>query len=157
MTSHSQRRTVPVPATTIFDLVADVERYPDFLSLWRRARVYAREENGYFTEQEIGLGPIRERFRTHTRLSRPDYIDITSIDPLFKTFRIRWDFSSIRDGAGVDVTIAMTWEVSSRLLQKGIEAMLPATATRMVSAFEERARAVHRRTRIGPGMRSDRD
>jgi coenzyme Q-binding protein COQ10 len=143
MTSHRERRLVPVPAETIFDLVADVERYPEFLTLWRSARVYAREEGGYFTEQEIGLGPIRERFRTRTRLSRPDFIDVTSIDPLFKAFRIRWDFVPV--GAGVEVSIAMTWEVRSRLLQKGIDAMLPMTATRMVTAFEERARAVQRR------------
>ncbi len=140
MTSHRERRVVPVPAEALFDLVADVERYPEFLSLWRAAWVYAREENGYFTQQEIGLGPIRESFRTHTRLDRPDSIDITSIDPLFKAFRIRWDFAPVQEGAGTDVTIRMTWEVRSRLLQKGIEAMLPRTAARMISAFEERAR-----------------
>ena len=143
MTSHRERRSVPVPAEIIFDLVADVERYPEFLTLWRSARVYAREEGGYFTEQEIGLGPIRERFRTRTSLSRPDFIDITSIDPLFRTFRIRWDFRPVGD-AGTEVAIAMTWEVRSRLLQKAIDAMLPMTATRMVTAFEDRARTMQR-------------
>ncbi len=148
MTSHRESRTLPVPAEAIFDLVADVERYPEFLTLWRSARVYAREEGAYFTEQEIGLGPIRERFRTRTQLNRPDYIDVTSIDPLFKTFRIRWDFLPARTGIGAEVTIAMTWEVRSRLLQKGIEAMLPMTATRMVTAFEHRARTMQRRARL---------
>jgi coenzyme Q-binding protein COQ10 len=148
LTSHREHRLVTVPADDIFDLVADVERYPEFLTLWRSARVYAREEGGYLTEQEIGLGPIRERFRTRTRLNRPDFIDITSIDPLFKTFRIRWDFAAVSDGSGAEVNIAMTWEVRSRLLQKAIEAMLPTTATHMVSAFEERARAIRRRARL---------
>lgn len=119
MTSHRERRMVSVPADTLFDLVADVERYPEFLTLWRAARVYAREEGGYFTEQEIGIGLVRERFRTHTRLNRPDFIDISSIDPLFKAFCIRWDFIPIRDGAGADVTVTMTWEVRSLLLQRG--------------------------------------
>lgn len=136
---------VSVPADTLFDLVADVERYPEFLTLWRAARVYAREEGGYFTEQEIGIGLVRERFRTHTRLNRPDFIDISSIDPLFKAFCIRWDFIPIRDGAGADVTVTMTWEVRSLLLQRGIEAMLPTTAARMVTAFEDRARLIQRR------------
>jgi coenzyme Q-binding protein COQ10 len=153
MTTHRERRLLSAPAEALFDLVADVERYPEFLGLWRSARVYAREEGGYFTEQEIGLGPIRERFRTHTRLRRPDFIEVTSIDPLFKTFRIRWDFIPIRDGTGADVSIVMAWEVRSRLLQKGIEAMLPMTATRMVSAFEERAQSVQRRVRSLPDPR----
>ena len=151
MTIHRESRYVPVPPEAIFDLVADVERYPEFLTLWRSARVYAHEGDGYFTEQEIGLGPIRERFRTRTRLCRPDYINVTSIDPLFKTFRIRWDFVPVRDRAGAEVRIAMTWEVASRLLQKGIEAMLPMTATRMVTAFEKRARSLHRHASRLPG------
>lgn len=148
MTQHRQRRLVATPRETIFDLVADVERYPEFLSLWRSARIYQREEDAYFTHQEIGIGPVREQFRTHTRLARAETIDVTSIDPLFKTFRIRWDFQPAVSGA--EVSIALTWEVHSRLLQRAIDAMLPTTAARMVAAFESRARQVHRRARRQP-------
>lgn len=146
MTEHRQRRRVAVPCEVLFDLVADVERYPEFLTLWRSARVYAREADGYYTMQEVGLGPIRERFRTHTRLARPGSIEVTSIDPLFKVFRIRWDFQPI--AAGCEVGISLTWEVHTRLLQRAIDAVLPTTATRMVEAFESRARLIERRARL---------
>lgn len=138
MATRRETRFVPVPPEHLFDLVADVERYPQYLTLWHSAQVYEREENGYFTDQEIGLGPIRESFRTHTRFERPSWIDVTSIDPLFKQFHIRWDFSPIR--SGTRVMIALTWEVRSRLLQRAIEAALPSTTKRMVMAFEEEAR-----------------
>jgi coenzyme Q-binding protein COQ10 len=143
MTEHRQRRLVAAPPETIFDLVADVERYPEFLSLWRSAAIYAREDGGYYTTQEVGLGPVRETFRTHTRLVRPEQIEVTSIDPLFRTFRIRWGFE--RATGGSQVSIALAWEVHSRLLQRAIDALLPATAQRMVAAFESRARQVERR------------
>lgn len=138
MATHRETRFVPVPPEQLFDLVTDVERYPQYLSLWRSAQVYEREANGYFTEQEIGLGPIRESFRTHTTFERPTWIDVSSIDPLFKRFHIRWDFAPVRSGARV--MIALTWEVRSRLLQRAIEAALPMTTKRMIVAFEEEAR-----------------
>lgn len=138
MATHRETRFIPVLPEHLFDLVADVERYPQYLSLWQSAQVYERVENGYFTDQEIGLGPIRESFRTRTTFERPAWIDVTSIDPLFKQFHIRWDFSPVR--SGTRIRIALTWEVRSRLLQRAIEAALPSTTRRMVLAFEEEAR-----------------
>jgi ribosome-associated toxin RatA of RatAB toxin-antitoxin module len=143
MTTHRETRFVAAPLELLFDLVADVERYPEFLSLWRSAHIYQREEGGYFTDQEIGLGPIRERFRTHTRLMRPEWIDVTSVDPLFQAFHIHWDFAAAQHR--VRVQIALTWKVRSRLLQHGIDAALPVTARRMIAAFEDRARQAKRR------------
>ncbi len=143
MTTHRETRFVPVPHDHLFDLVADVERYPQFLTLWRSARIYDRDETGYYTEQEVGMGPIREQFRTHTTFVRPEWIEVNSIDPLFKRFHIRWDFAPARSGARV--IIALTWEVHSRLLQHAIEAALPSTTKRMVTAFESEARRVRPR------------
>ena len=144
MTTHRETRFVLVPTEHLFDLVNDVERYPSYLSLWRSAHVYEREESGYYTDQEIGLGPIRESFRTHTIFERPSSIEVTSIDPLFKRFHIRWDFTPVR--SGTRVVIALTWAVHSRLLQHAIDAALPMTTKRMVVAFEEEARRLRPRS-----------
>ena len=138
MTTHRETRFITVPPDQLFDLVHDVERYPQYLSLWRSAHIYEREANGYFTDQQIGLGPIRESFRTHTTFDRPNWIEVTSIDPLFKRFHIRWDFNAVR--SGTRVLIALTWMVHSRMLQHAIDAALPMTTKRMVVAFEDEAR-----------------
>lgn len=138
MATHRETRFVPVPPEHLFDLVSDVERYPQYLSLWHSAQIYEREDNGYYTDQEIGLGPIRESFRTRTTFERPTWIDVTSIDPLFKRFHIRWDFAPVR--SGTRVVVALTWEVRSRLLQRAIESALPMTTKRMIVAFEGEAR-----------------
>lgn len=140
MSIHRANRLVVAPRELLFELVADVERYPQFLSLWKSARIYRHDGDRYYTEQEVGLGPINERFRTRTDLHPHERIDVTSIDPLFRTFHIRWYFLSHR--AGTRVEIDLRWEVQSRLLQMAIDAALPMTADRMVTAFAERARSL---------------
>jgi coenzyme Q-binding protein COQ10 len=140
MTTHREARLIPAPREIVFDLVADVERYPEFLPLWQHARIYQREHDAYLTEQEIGLGPIRERFRTRTELRRPDRIDVTSDDALFRAFRICWSFQPAPSGS--QASIALTWEVRSRRLQAAIDLLLPTVARTMVDAFQRRAAEV---------------
>lgn len=137
MTTHRDGRYIAAPCGRVYDLVADVERYPEFLPLWRSAEIYARDGGTYCTLQEIGLGPIRERFRTRTVLSPPDRIDVTSDDKLFRAFHICWQFAPVRGGCRA--TIWLTWEMRSRPLQKAIDLLLPGVARTMVDSFETRA------------------
>ena len=159
MSTHRESQIIRAPRERIFDLVADVERYPEFLPLWLDARVYRhRDETTYFTEQEIGLGFLRERFRTKTVMTRPTSIEVSSHDGLFRDFRIFWTFADAGtgdiDGVGNEdgdedgdreenacrVEIALTWEVCSPLMQGAIDLILPETARSMVRAFDRRAR-----------------
>lgn len=143
MTTHRETQLIAATCDQVFELVADVERYPEFLSLWRRARVYHRESDMYMTDQEIGLGPIRERFRTRTDLRHPQSIEVTSDDQLFEAFQILWGFDSVRGGCRA--SIALTWQMRSRPLQAGIDLLLPTVARTMVGAFSKRADRVLRR------------
>jgi coenzyme Q-binding protein COQ10 len=137
VTSHRSSRIIPVDREALFALVADVERYPQFLPMWRRARVYARDTDAYWTEQEVGFGPIRERFRTRTALSPPERIDVSSNDGLFRAFRILWTFADAPNGTRID--ILLQWETRSRLLQGAVDRALPTTTRTMVQAFEDEA------------------
>lgn len=138
VSAYTETRVIAAPQTPLFDLVADVERYPDFLPLWREARIVEREASGYSTVQRIGLGPICERFRTHTLLHRPTLIEVTSADPKFRTFLIRWTFRARRTGA-CSVAVHLDWQLKSRFLQTAIDMVLADTARSMVDAFEARA------------------
>lgn len=138
MTTYSETRMITAPRETVFDLVADVERYPEFLPLWSEARVYRHRGTTYYTEQEVGLGPIRQRFHTRTMLARPAHIDITSTDRAFRNFSIYWEFAEAPVGCAVRVDL--TWQVRSWLMQRAIDLVLPETAKTMVNAFETRAR-----------------
>lgn len=144
MTVHTESRIVSAPAELLFDLVADVERYPEFLPMWKSARIRRLEgPSTYYTDQEVGFGPICERFLTETILDRPVSIIVTSSDPLFREFYIRWGFANVAEGC--QTSIQLKWQARSFLLQKGIDIVLPKTAEMMVDAFERRARDVIRR------------
>jgi coenzyme Q-binding protein COQ10 len=138
MTIHSDSRIILAPADRIFDMVADVEAYPDFLPMWRDARIYERRMNIYWTEQTVGIGPVREHFRTKTTLRKPLRIEIVSTDDLFTNFFISWDFHPV--GRGCRASIAMTWEMRSQKVQRAIDLLLSHAAHSMVVAFEKRAR-----------------
>jgi coenzyme Q-binding protein COQ10 len=142
MTTYAASRMIAAPSETLFDLVADVERYPEFLPLWTSARVLRHRGNVYYTEQEVGVGPIRRCFHTRTELIRPTRIDVTSTDQTFRVFRIGWDFAD-RD-RDCRINIVLTWEVRWWMMQRAIDLALPDTARMMIDAFERRAREFSR-------------
>lgn len=94
--------------------------------------------NCYWTEQTVGLGPVRERFHTKTTLRRPVRIEIISQDELFENFFISWDFHPV--GRGCRASVALTWVMRSAKIQRAIDMLLPHAARSMVAAFEKRAR-----------------
>jgi coenzyme Q-binding protein COQ10 len=143
MTVCTENRIVSAPADLLFSLVADVERYPEFLPMWKWARI--RRWDGpstYYTAQNVGFGPIRERFETKTILAPPESIIVTSSDALFREFYIRWTFAEVPEGC--QTGIELKWQAQSFLLQKAIDMVLPKTAEMMVDAFETRVQDILR-------------
>ncbi|MCP4283169.1 MAG: type II toxin-antitoxin system RatA family toxin [Gammaproteobacteria bacterium] len=143
---HKERRTLPFTPEQIFDLVADVERYPDFLPLWHKASTSRSEQDQslYFTEQTLQLGPVRKTFRTETRMQRPSQIRVISNDPLFDEFTIQWLLGSLPDNT-CQVDFSLHCVAASMLLHPVIEVVLGEAAQSIVSAFERRAYAMYGR------------
>lgn len=139
MPKHREVRVLPFRRDQFFDLVADVESYPKFVPLWRYARVYRREGSVYYTEQQVGAGPLMtQKFKSRTVFDRPSNIAITSNDGIFKDFRIVWQFESpTHDSCRVDFHLSCT--AKSPLARKFMDMMLLETARQMVVAFESRA------------------
>lgn len=137
MTIHRETRVVRAPRMMLFDIVADVEKYPEFLPFWRQARIYRHLGDSYYTEQELGFGFILHRFRTKTRLMPPARVEVTSNEDIFREFSIIWELAELREGC--QVTISLNWELCSFFLQRGVDIVLPETARVMVNAFEVRA------------------
>lgn len=125
----------------LFDLVADVERYPEFVRGWSAARIRRRDGDHYETDQIVGFGPLRLRFATRTLLRRPDRIDVVSDEPPFRHFALSWLFEP--QPPGCRVTLIAELELRSRLLQRLVERILPQSVADLVAAFEARARALY--------------
>ena len=130
MATHRESRAIARPAEEIFDIVADVERYPEFLPLIREARIFNRVEDKYETEQSLALGLLMHRFRTRTVLDRPRGITVVSADRSFCRFDIRWQFAPLGDDR-CHVDFTLDCETNSFFLMP--------MAISMVAAFEARA------------------
>lgn len=138
-TSHRESRIIAASPERMFDLVADVERYPEFLPLIRKATILRRHESAYETEQVLAMGPLLHRFISRTELERPKSIVVTSADRGFRRFDIRWSFAPTPDGL-CQTDFSLDCEVRSLLLQPLATALMGEMATTMVNAFAARAR-----------------
>lgn len=140
MARHHEVRSIDVPPQVIFDLVADVERYPEFLPMWHGAEVSHRTGAGYDTSQSVGVGWLCYRFRTHTLLEAPRRIIVTSDDDLFRALRLSWEFAPTSDG-GCRIDFSLDFEIAVAALQPTLDLMMMSTARSMVTAFVDRAKA----------------
>ena len=122
----------------LFDLAADVEAYPEYLPGWIAARVRKREGDVYYTDQIVGFGVVRERFGSMTVLRRPDRIDVTSTDRVFRDFHLTWRFDPLPAG-GCQVALAVDLELRSRLVQRIFSRAISGMVGSIMSAFEDRA------------------
>ncbi len=128
----------------LFDLAADVERYPEFLRWWIAARIRRREGNIYYTDQIVGLGPLRVRFGSKSVLRRPERIDVISDEPPFRHFGLTWIFEP-QPPEGCRVSVIAEMDLRSRVLQRVMERLLPGAVADIVAAFEARARLLYER------------
>ncbi len=138
MTAYTQRRHLKYTAPQLFDLVADVERYPQFLPWVTEARIRYRQDHTILVDMTMRLGPLRKRFSTVGLLHRPHRIDISSFDPLFDCFEQRWTFEPATDG-GTNVEYHVDFKFRSRLLQMLTAKSFADRAMTMMSAFERQA------------------
>ena len=141
MVSQTIERLLPHRADQLFDLAADVERYPEYLPLWKAARIRRREANVYYTDQRLGLGPISVSFGSTTILQRPNRIDVTSSEVPFRQFRLSWLFGA-RPG-GCLVRVVTEFQLRNPLLQLICEQLLPSTVGEIIAAFEKRAASLY--------------
>ena len=142
MPTHAERRLLPYTAEQLFDLVADVERYPEFLPWCLGARIRERRENTITADLLIGFRMVRERFTSRVVLDRPHRIDVSYTEGPFRYLNNHWNFHSRPEG-GCLIDFYVDFEFRSRMLQKIIEVLFNEAVKRMVGAFEARARQLY--------------
>jgi len=141
--SHRETRWVPYSAELMYAVVADVEKYPEFLPWVVALRVLSRHENGLVAEMAVGYGGLRERYTSEVRLNpAARTIEVIEIEGPFKTLENRWRFTPNEQGCEVDFCIE--FEFKSRLLHSVAGHAFEQVMLRMTDAFEARAAALSR-------------
>ncbi len=141
MPTHAETKTVPYPPEQLFDLVADVGKYPQFLPWCVAARVRSRTETESVADLTIGFGPFRESFTSRVMLERPGQIRVRYENGPFRYLNNQWTFEP--DPLGCKVKFFVDFEFRSRLLQAAIGVVFNEAVRRMVNAFLKRARDVY--------------
>lgn len=147
MTSRRTTTIVPYSAGAMFDLVGDVERYPEFLPWCVALRVIDRKplDRGELATAEmvVAYKVFRERFRSIVRLDYDNRrIEVDYADGPFRSLKNEWAFRNIEQG-GSEVDFAIEFEFRNVLLQATAQAVFEKAFLRMSEAFVERARAVY--------------
>ena len=141
MPTHAESTHVAYSCEQLFDLVADVGRYPQFLPWCVGARVRSRTEGELLADLTIGFGPFRESFASRVTLTRPGLIRVRYEKGPFRYLNNSWEFTPEPQGCRVDFHV--DFEFRSRILQAAIGVVFLEAVRRMVNAFLRRAAEVY--------------
>ena len=134
--THAERRELRFSADQLFDLVADVENYPEFLPWCVAARIRKREETLLVADLIIGFKVFRERFTSRVELDPAGRrIDVTYKDGPFRYLNNHWHFEPLADG-GCVIDFFVDFEFKSVLLQKAITVLFNEAVRRMVQGSQ---------------------
>lgn len=146
MPTHTEKKILPYTPEQLYALVADIERYPEFLPWCVAARIRRREGDVLYADLMIGFRMIRERFTSKVVLG-DGRIDVTYSEGPFKYLTNHWIFQPSPEGCLIDFFV--DFEFRSKVLQKIIGVLFNEAVRRMVAAFETRARDLY-----GPDARA---
>jgi coenzyme Q-binding protein COQ10 len=140
---YQETRLVPYSQEQIYAVVADIERYPEFVPGWSSARIIRREDQVCHVEQEIGLGLVQLSFASRAELRPPERIAISTTERPFRRLEIDWVF--VQDpGPGCGVRLSVDVEVSAGLLRPVVQSGFESIAARLIPLFMARTEALLR-------------
>ncbi|HEU0229926.1 MAG TPA: type II toxin-antitoxin system RatA family toxin [Burkholderiaceae bacterium] len=137
---HTVHRSVLVPYSRaqMFDLVADVEKYPEFMPWCGGTRVLERDEHGMRASVTISFAGIRQAFTTQNRHEYPELITLDLVDGPFSLLTGRWEFNELAPQA-CKVLFTMEYAFSSRALEAVVGPVFNRIASSFIDSFTRRA------------------
>lgn len=142
MPTHAEKRHLRHSPEHLFDLVADVGKYPEFLPWCIAARKKKEEGDVIHWDLIIGFKMVRERFTSRVTLDRENRrIDVTYLDGPFRYLDNHWIFLDHEDGCLIDFYV--DFEFRSKMMSKLMGMVFSEAVQLMVRAFEKRADALY--------------
>ena len=142
MPKHAETRRLPYTPEQMFDLVADVRRYPEFLPWVTAMRVRQDDESVTVADMIVGFKGLRETFTSKVGKQRPETIHVEYVDGPLKYLRNDWRFCPDGEG-GCLVDFSVEFAFKNRMFEMLAGQVFGAALRRMIGAFEERAAALY--------------
>ena len=153
MPRHSEKRVLPYTPEQLFDLVADVGRYQEFLPWVAATRIRANSETATVADLVVGFRALKETFTSKVRKRRPHEIEIDYVEGPLKHLHNSWRFAPA-PGGGTEVDFCVDFAFRNRLFEALAGQMFDRALRRMIGAFEERAHALYGASESGSSSSS---
>ena len=142
MPRHSETRHLPYSPEQLFDLVADVARYDEFLPWVVAVRIRSSSESETVADLVVGFNAFKERFTSRVVKDFPARITVDYVEGPLKYLHNEWKFDRADDG-GTNVGFSVDFAFKSRLFESLAGAMFDRALRRMTDAFEQRAAVLY--------------
>ena len=142
MPRHSETRHLPYTPDQLFDLVADVGSYDEFLPWVVAVRIRSSSEKETVADLVVGFNAFKERFTSRVQKERPNRLCVDYIEGPLKYLHNEWRFEPAGDG-GTNVHFSVDFAFKSRLFETLAGQMFDRALRRMIGAFETRAAALY--------------
>ncbi|MDP8994415.1 MAG: type II toxin-antitoxin system RatA family toxin [Pseudomonadota bacterium] len=148
MPRHTETRNLPYTLEQLFDLVADVGRYQEFLPWVAATRVRSNSDTEMIADLVVGFRALKETFTSRVRKRRPHEIEIDYIEGPLKYLHNSWRFAPDGKG-GTEVRFCVDFAFRSRIFEALAGQMFDRALRRMIGAFETRAHQLYGDTSPG--------
>ena len=138
---HEVRR-LPYSAEQMFDLVADVGRYGEFLPWVVATRVRSNSETEMVADMLVGFKQLREKFTSRVEKRRPEHLEVHYIDGPMKDLDNKWSFRPLQDG-GCEIDFCVDFTFRNKVFEALAGQYFDRAFRRMVAAFETRAHELY--------------
>jgi coenzyme Q-binding protein COQ10 len=142
MPRHSEVKHLPYTPEQLFELVADVKRYAEFLPWVTAVRVRSSSDTELVADLIVGFGAFKERFTSRVRKHRPDRIEVDYVEGPLKFLHNEWRFEPAAQG-GTDLFFSVDFAFRSRIFEAVAGQVFDRALRKMTGAFEERAAALY--------------
>jgi coenzyme Q-binding protein COQ10 len=147
MPAHKERRTLPFSAAQMYDLVADIRRYPEFLPWVNGMRVRSETDYEAVADMIVGFKSLREQFTSRVVKQPKTRISVDYLDGPLRQLHNEWIFTDLPAeagaGAGCTVDFSVAFAFKSRMFQAMAGQMFGRALIKMTQAFEQRAYAIY--------------
>ena len=142
MPRHSETKHLPYTPEQLFDLVADVARYDEFLPWVVAVRIRSSSAKETIADLVVGFNAFKERFTSRVVKEKPARICVDYIEGPLKYLHNEWTFERADDG-GTNVHFSVDFAFKSRIFETIAGSMFDRALRRMTGAFEQRAAALY--------------
>ena len=145
MTRICRSALVRLPARRLFEIVDDIEAYPEFLPWCSASRILQRQGDLVEAELDIARGGFNQSFSTRNTVAAPREIRMSLLRGPFRRLEGVWTFTELREDAS-KISLELEFDLSGMLASLAFGAIFTQICDTMVEAFSERARALHAAT-----------